>query len=508
MLGRVAILKRMLDALTKPIPDHLQMVGSRFAGKTVILNELAMRLRDAGQPYTAVLLWDLGHQTPANDNQFMRRFASELSGALCPSHIDYSEHLKTADGSGYDGVGEVLDALKEEGHRVLAILDGFDKPLSNGDLTRNLWDQLRELALKSSLRLVTSSRLTLRELIRQPDAQTSDFWNIFDPTPVRIGCFDQEDLTTILDRLPALSLTSGARTELWNATNGFPVMMLEVLNCVTAGGTTSEIVPEAMRRFCQEAFPSLADKIDSLWADCTPAAQDLLRRVVENGTLSRTGLVRTDVDALVDKGFVHESTGKLQRPNWLLSKYLEELPNEGSTLERLFGTSDACRIHLRGVLQRRIAQIAGIDATFRRYLEMSVQDFPDHPNVFLTHVRGVVDYAFDMIWKAELQNRKIPNDWILAWQYQGERIPEEWQRNFPQGRGRLRLLDQMTGTDKSKPVTQRVKKDAYVLLNAANAFGDFGQHQDGAHIDTHMAYAGLHTCIELAATLIRQLRAE
>jgi hypothetical protein len=62
-----------------------------------------------------------------------------------------------------------------------------------------LWDQLRELALKSSLRLVTSSRLTLRELIRQPDAQTSDFWNIFDPTPVRVGCFDQEDFATIVD---------------------------------------------------------------------------------------------------------------------------------------------------------------------------------------------------------------------------------------------------------------------------------------------------------------------
>jgi hypothetical protein len=208
-------------------------------------------------------------------------------------------------------------------------------------------------------------------------------------------------------------------------------------------------------------------------------------------------------------GIVHaESAGKLQRPNWLLGKYLEELPNEGSTLERLFGTSDAYKIHLRGVLQRRITQIVGIDATFRRYLEMSVQDFPDHPNVFLTHVRGIVDWAFDMIWKAELQNRTIPNDWILAWQYQGERTPEEWQRSFPQGRGRLRLLDQMTGTDKSKPMAQRIKKDVYVLLNAVNGFGDFGQHQDGAHIDTHMAYAGLHACIELAATLIRELKVE
>jgi hypothetical protein len=53
-----------------------------------------------------------------------------------------------------------------------------------------------------------------------------------------------------------------------------------------------------------------------------------------------------------------------------------------------------------------------------------------------------------------------------------------------------------------------IKKDVYVLLNAVNGFGDFGQHQDGAHIDPHMAYAGLHACIELAATLIRELKVE
>jgi hypothetical protein len=71
----------------------------------------------------------------------------------------------------YREIAEVLDALKDEGGKVLAIMDGFDKPLSGGHLTRNLWDQLRELALKPSLRLVTASRRTLRH----PDAQTSDF---------------------------------------------------------------------------------------------------------------------------------------------------------------------------------------------------------------------------------------------------------------------------------------------------------------------------------------------
>ena len=57
-IGREALLQRMLGALTKPAPDHLQVIGARFAGKTVLLTELIRRLQAAGEPYTAVIHWD------------------------------------------------------------------------------------------------------------------------------------------------------------------------------------------------------------------------------------------------------------------------------------------------------------------------------------------------------------------------------------------------------------------------------------------------------------------
>src|SRR5215211_2538112 len=89
--GRDGTMQKLLSGLTKSTPDHLQVVGPRFAGKTVILHELARRLRAAGTPYTTVLLWDLGHQTPATDELFMQRFARELSGALATNHTAYAE---------------------------------------------------------------------------------------------------------------------------------------------------------------------------------------------------------------------------------------------------------------------------------------------------------------------------------------------------------------------------------------------------------------------------------
>lgn len=505
MLGRAAILQKMIGSLTKATPDHLQMVGPRFAGKTVVLHELATRLRQMGSPYSAVVLWDLGHQTPRSDEVFMQNLAREMSGALAGSLDIYAEHLKNLQGNPYQEIAEVLDLLKDEGVKVLLIMDGFDKPLSNGQLTRNLWDQLRELALKPSLRLITASRRTLRDLIRNPDSQTSDFWNIFDPTPVRVGCFDEGDLADILKAVPVHQLAAGAQTELWNASNGFPVLMLGVLNAAYEAATTETIGPEVIRAACDAAFPALRDKLDALWLDCPPSSQDLLRRVLDEEVVSRTGIASGDADTLLERGFVRSATNKLQVPNRLLRKYLDEQPNEGNALARLFGTSDAYQRNLKGVLERRIGAISGIDSTLKRYLERSAEELPDHPGIFLSNVRGIVDKAFELIWAAEIPDKRIPSGWMSIWKRNNESRVDEWETTFPQGVRRVALLKLMTGSERSAPSAKYITKGTHVLMNAVHAFGDFGQHQEGALIDPGTAYAALHLCIELSASLAREL---
>lgn len=505
MLGRVAIWGKMLGSLTKAIPDHLQIVGPRFAGKTVILHELAAHLQKTGSPYSAVVLWDLGHQTPGTDELFMQCLARELSAALKNSHADYSEFLKNPQGNPYQDIAEVLDLLKEEGAKVLAIMDGFDKPLSNGKLTRNLWDQLRELALKQSLRLVTASRRTLRDLIRHPDAQTSDFWNIFDPTPVRVGCFDDNDLSVVLRGVPELSLAAGAKTELLNASNGFPVMMLGVFNALCEMGANGAISAEEMRAACDRAYPVLRDKLDDLWTDCSPASQDLFRRVLEEGSLPRIGMATADVDVLIERGFIYQTGNKLERPNRLLASYLGEHSPEGNAFIRLFGKQKDYLQNMRGVLERRIAQIEGIDRELQRYLELGVRELPEFPKVFFSNIRGVIDRSLEMIWNAELNQKRIPSEWISIWRFNGESKADEWLTRFPQGGQRLRLLDLMTGTQKCDPCAKYVTKSTYVLANAVQGFGDFGQHQEGAPVDPGTAYSALHLCVELTAALTREL---
>jgi hypothetical protein len=506
LLGRATHLRKMMGALSKSIPDHLQVVGPRFAGKTAILHELATRLRQAGAPYSAILIWDLGHQTPATDLLFMKRLARELSVALGTSHPEYAEHLRSTEDNPFQDIAEVLNALEGEDAKVLAILDGFDKPLSKGQLTRNLWDQLRELALSPSLRLVTASRRTLRDLIRHPDAQTSDFWNIFDPTPVRVGCFDDNDMSAVFSAMPELQLAAGAQTELWNASNGFPVFVLGILNVVCDMYISGAVSSEAMKAAYESAFSTLHDKLDALWIDCPPSCQDLMRRVLEEGSVARTGIATTDAETLIERGFVQSTANKLQRPSRLLGKYLEEQPGEGNALVRLFGSADVYQKNLKGVLERRLGQLDGIDPTLKRYLERGTEDLPDHPDVFLSNVRGIVNQAFELIWKFEVPDKRIPSEWMSVWKRNDERRVEEWETTFPQGVHRVRLLNLMTGTDKSAPCAQYVTKGTYVLMNAVHAFGDFGQHQEGAPIDPGTAFSALHLCVELAAALTRELR--
>jgi hypothetical protein len=212
-----------------------------------------------------------------------------------------------------------------------------------------------------------------------------------------------------------------------------------------------------------------------------------------------------DIEVLTERGFVHETSNKLNRPNRLLGRYLADQPHEGNALVRLFGTDEAYRKNLKGVLERRIAQLVGTDTTLKRYLERSTEDMPDHPDILLGNIRGIVNQAFELIWNAEIPNRQIPSGWMAIWKRNNERRVEEWETTFPQGVHRVRLLNVMTGTEKSASCARYVTKTTYVLINAVHGFGDFGQHLEGAPVNTGTAYAALHLCIELATELTSNL---
>jgi hypothetical protein len=223
------------------------------------------------------------------------------------------------------------------------------------------------------------------------------------------------------------------------------------------------------------------------------------------GTVSRAGIAHEDMEPLIERGFVQSSGNKLQRPCRLLTHVLEGKSNEGNALVRLFSTEDGYHKHFKGVMQRRIEHLTDIDPILKQYLHRSAEDLPDYPNNFLSNVRGIVNQCFELIWQAELGVKRIPSEWMSIWKRNQERNLEDWETSFPQGGRRLRLLDLMTGSERSQPVANYVTKSTYTLMNAVHGFGDFGQHLEGAVVDRGTAYSAFQLCIELAASLTREL---
>src|SRR5262249_4252447 len=157
------------------------------------------------------------------------------------------------------------------------------------------------------------------------------FLDIFDPSPVRVGCFDDNDVAAVLRELPDIQLTGGAKGELWRASNGFSVLVLEILNTLSGQDKKGEVNSDAMRKACEETFSSLRDKIASLWEDCPRSCQDLLAHVLDKRTVPCDG-VAYDAEILIERGFVLRAGNTLQRPNGLLEKYLDQRPSESSAL--------------------------------------------------------------------------------------------------------------------------------------------------------------------------------
>jgi hypothetical protein len=509
LIGRKSALQRLESGLTKATPDHLQVVGPRFAGKTVLLHALAEKMRATGSPYRALVLWDLGHQTPDSDERFLLTLRDRTADAIDPINKEYAAHLRSAKEKPYTELCEVFDALQQEGIKMLMLWDGFDKPLGGGKLTRNLWDQLRELASRPSLRLVTASRKQLHELIRSTESASSDFWSIFDPQPVKLECFDHDDVDEAISRLPKVTLAPGARTEMLNWSGGFPPLLLGVLNAIHRDSPGGSVDSAALNRIAEAASHDSDALLGSMWSDCPQSSKDLFHGLLTAGSVDAAKCSYSDLSPLIEKGFAKKIGSKVHSNCRFLERFIaNHVPDVGSML-RLFGTPEAFRANARQILERRLSHLSNPDTTLARFLAGGIDDLPDHPDVCLANVRGIVDRALDLVWAVELPGRTIPTEYFTAWQFEGEKGPEQyWNGQFPNARRghQIRLLHLLTGTEKSPPRAKVVTRATYALVSAAHGFGDFGQHLENVAIDFGVAFAAMCICLELAASLDRDLK--
>ena len=249
MLGRAAVVQRLDRHLLKPSPDHVSIVGPAHYGKSVLLQHVAGIYRTKSS-YVMAAYIDLRRRTPASDREFRQRFAKEVRAALAVVRAEIAGWIENDDSKFQEVLDVVLDELAQNNERMLVVFDGFDYALAGTGLTRNLWDQLRELAQKTSLRLVTGSRRPLRELCRTEDSRTSDFWEIFYDTPIRVTALDDGDADAFLQPLrdEGCEFDESARKEVSNWTGARARATLRSAPCAVGGPPRSTSFQTVNRR--------------------------------------------------------------------------------------------------------------------------------------------------------------------------------------------------------------------------------------------------------------------
>ena len=548
MLGRMSLVRRIENYLLKPTPDHISVVGPRHYGKTVLLRHLARvfllgssgyRVLPPGEPteparnsragsndYLATVYIDLRHDTPGSDGAFWQRFAEEIKATFKPDLwepsgqpylqkllgcIELSEFIDIENETGHKSLDCVFAELEDIGARILVVLDGFDcmPPVA----TPNLWDQLRSLAQKSSLSLVTGSRRPLRELCRAQDSRTSSLWEIFYDTPIRVAALDDSDWDAFLQPLldAGCAFDESARKEIANWTGGVPLLVCALLQKLWEQyrGTSRLSKPE-IDRAAGAVLVERHDLLAELWDDC-----DVELRA-DLGALAAADIPVADLSegrrrALESRGLGRISKNHLRSSCRLMQRYAEERAPALADLTRLLGTTPGFETHIRSLLELRFAQAAGpgVDRDLRESVSNAVRDTEPDPEHSLIWIRSIADRALALIWDAELpRDRMLPPEWLDEWRHAGVKSLPDDGGKLPRGSGlQCSVLRLITGTDRVRCQSRYVTKTTSLLVDHLQSVGGFGQHRENFP-ETNVSIGFVASSVLAAISLVENLTAD
>lgn len=513
LVGREAIMQRLWSDLTKDTPSNLSVVGPRYIGKSVCLKALRDRAGGNESPYKLVVYWELGHAPPQSDEAFISALCEQLRTAMGATQAEYKDHREYLLEGTYTDLKEVMKLLEDEGRSVLMIWDGLDKPLGQGRLTGHLFGQLRDLFHGKRHKIVTAARAAQSELARNKQVFDSEFWNLFDVNPVRLGPFQQSDIAAALT-VAGMTLSQGAAKELDNWTGGFPLLVLSVLNCLAEKEIRAEVSPDAMNKAATDSLEGVAEPLVKVWEnDCTVGAQDTFRLLIECDKLPVSEVGRDDAQCLISRGFAAQDGNKIRPSCRMLQHHVRSRIQSTAGIARQFSNWEGFRSGIRGILELRLQQIPVVNNRLHRLVRRSLEDIPESPDDCLNNVNSIEEQALDVIWEHEFGADTVPQSIVSYWTQpprDGDNIIDPMMRaddwRIPRDRFKqVALLQRLTGSKANFDARAKsVSKDTYVLINAIHSFRNRNQHADGQAMHVGVAVAAVITCVELLGCLARE----
>jgi hypothetical protein len=500
-IGRSDLLGEILGRLEKPTPDHVSVVGEKYFGKTVLLNELNHRLSSDSDYFDGCTHFSVKHDTISGDADFYSVIAKKIAPAVESIDPEIANDLRSGGLDIWEMTRIVFETLEERGERVLVLFDDFDVvPLIDG-LTKNVWDNLRALASRSSIRFVTASRRPLRELhsINPEEWWTSDFHRIF--ASVRVGAMGEDGLNEflepILDR--ADSLADGAKTEIMGQTGGIPPLVTQVCHQLWEQGSDYGTVQHTD---VQEETKTLYENshwiLSDLWEQLSESKKEVLTDLASGTTLMKGKDVRTQtVNSLETRGCVRVDGQKVKSGSRLLSRFAREYGDATTSLGRHFGDCNSYEQNIPRVLEHRFEHVDHLDERLRDFTRNALEK-TDTLHVLLQQIRAIARRGTQLTIRRELPDGEIPDEWIRKWQDSG-------LHDCPQGETPDSTREQLSlirkAVDNRNSIETTVTRSTYELLEFLHRAGNFGQHLGDEPVYQGFAMSVCMAAIELCNQL-------
>lgn len=514
MFGRKSTLDALVRHLTKETPDHISVIGPKLIGKSVLLKHLADYFRNDDKHFIGSIYWDLHHHTPRSDAEFITRLAEALGKSLRAVQQKLSreiEHtLRNNPAEIIDALDMILKVLEEDNQRVLVVMDDFDRVLTGGAITRNLWDSMRDLALHSSLVLVTGSKNRLRELCHTEDSETSNFWNVFYVSPVKVSAFSPDDVSEMLKPFEErdIKFDNTAFKELLNWTGGVPLLVNAVAEKIYERKENGFTVTKSIIDDISESIPDEChDILSELWNDCPEELRRNLMDLVKKD-IPVAGINDDIIKNLQERGYVTVSGNKIKHNCRILKEFSKKKALGLKGIDRLFGSDESFKENIKDFLEIRLAQCDIVDKDLYNHVKRAINDITTSPLVCIGWIRWIADRAVTLILMKELPDNVLPQEWVDEWNNANVNVFPEMQRlEIPETRyGKCHLLNLMTGTIRQKkPVAKYISKPTVLLVDFLQSVGDFGNHYDGSEVATSFAASVCSTAIDLCERLAREI---
>ena len=478
--GRARDWDRLMRGLKKPTPSHLSVVGPRFIGKTTLLNAVADHFAndiEGKKWFDACVYWDSRHNTPSDDSAFYQTFARHAADPIKLVDAEIGGELAKPENGNIDAIRFAFESLAQDGKKVLYIMDGLDKVLLEGQITRNLWDSLRSLAELTSLRFLTGSQRRLRELCGSHETKTSDFWEIFDPTPIALSAFSENDWDSILApfQMRGITFQTGAPKELINWSGGVPVLASAICRSIWDEVRNSDVVSRDQVNSIAGRLRAdgLQDILNTLWEDCTEEDRGDLAELAKDQFIRADQISSQRLQMLQSRGYVERDGSVLKLSCRAMKEYALRYGERSTALRRLFGSKPDFEINIKGLLELRFGHLDNADEEMSDFVRLAIQSV-DKPHLVVVYIRSLVNRALALIWDSELPSRRIPEDWIHHWEHCG-RFPPKDGVVPASPKQQCNLLELMTGEHQA--AATKVSRVSYLLLNSLYSVGNFGQHR-------------------------------